>query len=95
MRIYHNNIVINAGAIIGNDRELHGNNCIGNKGSSSDALGAPISGNNVSFWVGANAFGTIVVCDHVQVSSMSLVNKNITGSGLYGGIPVRLIRSKT
>lgn len=95
IRIYHNNIVINAGAIIGNDCELYGNNCIGNKGSASDALGAPIIGDKVSFGVGANAIGRISVCDHVQVSSMSLVNKDITESGLYGGVPVRSIRSKT
>ena len=58
-------------------------------------MGAPIIGDKVSFGVGANAIGRISVCDHVQVSSMSLVNKDITESGLYGGVPVRLIRSKT
>lgn len=95
LRIYHNNIVINAGAIIGNDCELYGNNCIGNKGSASEALEAPIIGDNVSFGVGANAIGRISICDHVQVSSMSLVNKNITEAGLYGGVPAQMIRSKT
>ncbi|WP_143482288.1 hypothetical protein [Pseudoflavonifractor sp. An176] len=95
LRIYHNDIVVNAGAVIGDDCEFYGNNCIGNKGSGSEPLGAPTIGNNVSFGVGANAIGRISICDHVQVSSMSLVNKDITEAGLYGGVPAQLIRSKT
>lgn len=42
--------------------------------------------------VGAHAIGKIKICDDVQISSMSLVNKDITEKGLYGGIPVKLIK---
>lgn len=91
IRIYHNNIVVNGGAIIGDDCELYGCNCIGNKGSNFDPLDAPNVGNHVSFGVGANAIGKIRICDCVQISSMSLVNKDITQEGLYGGTPAKLL----
>lgn len=89
LRIYHNDIVVNAGAVIGDDCELYGNNCIGNKGSQGNPLDAPIVGDHVSFGVGSNAIGKIHICSHVQISSMSLVNKDITEEGLYGGVPAK------
>lgn len=94
IRIYHNNIVINAGAIIGNDCELYGDNCIGNKGSDSMPLDAPILGNGVSVGVGAKIIGKVQIVDNVQVSSMSLVNKDIYEEGaLYGGVPAKIIKT--
>lgn len=92
IRIYHNNIVVNGGAIIGDNCEFYGNNCIGNKGSDFEPLGAPVVGNNVSFGVGANAIGKIKICSNVQISSMSLINKDIKESGVYGGTPAKLLK---
>lgn len=93
LKIYHNNIVVNGGVIIGDDCELYGDNCIGNKGSSSKPLDAPTLGNNVSLGVGAKAIGKIQIADNVKVSSMSLVNNNLNEKGaLYGGIPAKLIK---
>lgn len=92
IKIYHNNVVINAGVTIGDDCEFYGENCIGNKGSGFEPLAAPIVGNRVSFGVGANAIGRVHICDDVQVSSMSLVNKDIENPGIYGGIPVMMLK---
>ena len=92
IRIYHNNIVVNGGAIIGDDCELYGDNCIGNKGADSIPLDAPILGNGVSIGVGAKCIGKIRIADNVKISSMSLVNKDIDETGaLYGGVPARMI----
>jgi len=94
IRIYHNNIIVNAGAQIGDDCEFYGDNCIGNKGSSSAPLDSPILGNGVSFGVGAKAIGKVSIADGVTVSSMSLVNKDLLeGNSLYGGIPAVLLKS--
>lgn len=93
IKIYHNNIVINAGTLLGDDCEFYGNNCIGNKGSDFEPLGAPLVGNNVSFGFGANAIGKIKICSNVQISSMSLINKDIKESGVYGGTPVKLLKN--
>lgn len=92
LRIYHNDIIVNGGAVLGDDVELYGNNCIGNKGSLFEPLIAPVVGNHVSFGVGAHAIGKIKICDDVQISSMSLVNKDIMEKGVYAGIPVKLIK---
>ena len=93
IRIYHNNIVVNGGAIIGDDCELYGDNCIGNKGAGSVALDAPVLGDGVSIGVGAKCIGKIHIADNVKISSMSLVNKDIDETGaLYGGVPVRMIK---
>lgn len=94
IKIYHNNIIVNVGAVIGDDCELYGDNCIGNKGSKFNPVEAPIVGNGVSFGVGTKAIGKIKIADNVRISSMSLVNKNLDKEGaLYGGIPVKLIHT--
>lgn len=93
LRIYHNGIIVNAGAIIGDDCELYGNNCIGNKGSQEEPLAAPIIGNGVSFGVGANAIGHIYIADGCKISGNSFVNKDLTSpNSLYGGVPVAFIK---
>lgn len=92
LRIYHNDIIVNGGVILGDDCELYGNNCIGNKGSGFAPLDAPIIGNSVSFGVGAHAIGKIRICDNTKISSMTLVNKDITEEGIYGGIPAKLLK---
>ena len=94
LRIYHNNIVVNGGAVIGDDCELYGDNCIGNKGSDSPPMDAPIVGDRVSFGVGAKAIGSIRIPDDVKISSMSLVNRDLTEkNALYGGVPAVFIRN--
>ena len=78
--------------MIGDDCELYGDNCIGNKGSQADPLDAPILGNNVSIGVGTKIIGKIYIADNVKISSMSLINKNIIDKGaLYGGVPAKKI----
>ena len=93
IKIYHNNIIVNAGAVIGDDCEFYGDNCIGNKGSASKPLDAPIIGDGVSFGVGVKAIGKVRIADNVRISSMSLVNKDIIEmNALYGGVPAIMIK---
>lgn len=95
IRIYHNNIVVNRGTIIGNDCELYGNNCIGNKGSDSNPLEAPVLGNCVSVGVGTKIVGKINIANNVKISSMSFVNKDIKEAGtVYGGIPAKKLKNQ-
>ncbi|MBQ8741135.1 MAG: hypothetical protein IJY79_06265 [Clostridia bacterium] len=96
IKIYHSNIVVNAGAVIGDDCELHGNNCIGNKGAGYSPFDAPVIGNNVVVGVGTKIIGKINICDNVKISSMSFVNSDINEEyALYGGVPARFIKSLT
>lgn len=96
IKIYHSNIVVNSGAVIGDDCEFYGNNCIGNRGSGFSLNDAPIIGNNVSIGVGSKVIGKVTVADNVSISSMSLVNSDITESNsLYGGVPAKFIKKYT
>ena len=93
LRIYHNDIIVNRGAIIGDDCELYGNNCIGNKGSDFPLTDAAVLGKGVSLGVGAKIIGNVHIQDNVKISSMSLVNKDLTEkNALYGGVPAVLLR---
>lgn len=49
-------------------------------------------GENV--WIGANSVITsgVKICDFVVVAANSVVTKNITESGVYAGVPVKLIK---
>lgn len=92
LKIYHGNIVVNFAAIIGDDCELYGSNCIGNKGAFTEDI-APVLGDKVSVGVGSKIIGNVHVADGVRISSVSLVNKNLTEEySLYGGVPSVLIK---
>lgn len=94
LKIYHNDIVVNAGTVIGDDCELYGNNCIGNKGADQPALDAPIIGDHVSIGVGSQVIGKIRIGNNVKISGMSFVNKDIIDeNALYGGVPAQKLRS--
>lgn len=93
LRIYHNDIIVNAGAVIGDDCELYGNNCIGNKGSDAPVFAAPVLGKGVSLGVGASIIGPVNVADGVKISGMSFVNKDLDcPNSLYGGVPAVFIK---
>lgn len=94
LRIYHNCIVVNAGAVLGDDCELYGNNCIGNKGTDYYALEAPVIGNNVSIGVESKIIGHVNIGNNIKISSMSLVNKDINDEyALYGGVPAKRLQA--
>lgn len=93
LRIYHNDIIINAGAVIGDDCELYGNNCIGNKGSNAPALAAPVLEKGGSLGVGTSIIGPVNVADGIKISGMSFVNKDLDcPNSLYGGVPAVFIK---
>ena len=93
LKIYHGNIVVNGLAIIGDDCELYGSNCIGNKGTSIEDA-APVQCNKVSVGVGSKIIGNVHVANGVRISSVSLVNKNLTEEhSLYGGVPAVFIKN--
>ena len=84
---------MNGLAIIGDDCELYGSNCIGNKGTSIEDA-APVLGNKVSVGVGSKIIGNVHVANGVRISSVSLVNKNLTEEhSLYGGVPAVFIKN--
>lgn len=89
LMIYHNNIIINRSAIIGDNVKLHGNICIGNKGEQKERE-CPVIGNGVDIGYGAVIIGKINIGDNVKISAQSLVNKSFE-KGIIGGIPAKIL----
>ena len=83
-------IVINGEARIGKDCILHGDNCIGNDGSNSEA---PIIGDNVDIGVGAKIIGDVKIADNIVVGAGAVVvdSFNVARSVIVG-VPAKRIK---
>ncbi len=90
LTLYHNNVVINRDAKIGDFCKLHGDNCIGNDGITKDC---PKIGNNVDIGVGAKILGGVTIADNVIVAAGAVVVSNFTEEGIViGGVPARRLK---
>lgn len=93
--IHHSgNIVVSNHARIGRDCQLHGDNCIGNLGSSSTHEdGSPAIGDNVDIGVGAKLLGPIVIADNIRIGANAVVVNSFTEPGItIAGVPARRVR---
>ncbi len=83
-------IVINGEARIGKDCILHGDNCIGNDGSNSEA---PIIGDNVDIGVGAKIIGDVKIANDTVIGAGAVVVKSfeIPGSVIVG-VPAKRVK---
>ena len=89
--IYHaGNIVINRGAKVGRNCQLHGDICIGNDGKTNKC---PIIGDNVDIGVGAKIIGDIKIADNIVIGAGAVVNKSFDEKGItIAGIPAKKIK---
>lgn len=94
LKIWHyGSIIVNANAKIGKNCQLHGNNCIGNKGESDEA--APTLGDNVDIGVGAKIIGNIYIADNVKIGANAVVTKSCNEKGaVLVGVPAHILRSE-
>ena len=92
IRIWHyGSIIVNGHAKIGENCQLHGENCIGNKGTLDNA--APVLGNNVDVGVGAKILGDIYIADNVKIGANAVVTKSCYKKGaVLCGVPARIIK---
>uniref|UniRef100_UPI00359C9CF4 hypothetical protein n=1 Tax=Bifidobacterium longum TaxID=216816 RepID=UPI00359C9CF4 len=88
--IHHNgSIVISNGARIGKNCQLHGDNCIGNKGQSHDGACATI-GDNVDIGVGAKVIGPVKIADDIKIGANAVVVDSFTTPGItLVGVPAK------
>lgn len=90
-RIWHSgSIVVHRNAVVGKSCQLHGNNCIGNKGSSNS--GVPVIGQNVNIGFGATIVGNITIADNVTIAANAVVTKPCSEKGaVLAGVPAKVI----
>lgn len=93
LKIWHyGDIIIHDHAIVGENCQLHGMNCIGNKGYADS--GTPIIGNNVNIGVGAKIIGDVRIADNVIVAANAVVIKSCLKEGaVLVGVPAREIKN--
>lgn len=91
LRIWHGGIIVNGFAKIGKNCQLHGDNCIGNKGNKG--IEAPIIGNNVDVGIGAKIIGDVYIADDVKIGANAVVTKSCYEKGaVLVGAPARRIK---
>ena len=94
LRIWHaGSVKIHPDARLGKNCQLHGDNCLGNKGTPMS--GAPKIGGNVNVGVGASIIGPISIPDNVTIAANAVVAKTFTKPGIVlAGIPAKEIQKK-
>lgn len=91
IKIWHQNVVINPYAEIGDCVVFHGNNCIGNNGKNIKAC--PKIGNNIEIGYGAIIIGDVVIADNVIIGAGSVVTKSVLEKGaIVAGVPAKIIK---
>lgn len=88
--IHHNgSIVVNRGCIIGENCELHGDNCLGNNGFGNNC---PELGNNVNVGVGAKIIGKIKIANDIKIGANAVVNKSFEENNItIVGVPAKKV----
>lgn len=91
--IHHNgNIVVNRECRVGENCELHGDNCLGNAGVGANV---PTIGDNVNIGVGAKVVGKITLADNIKIGANAVVNKSFYESEItLVGIPAHKVEKK-
>ena len=89
LKIWHKNVILNNNAVIGDDVQFHGNNCVGQKEDNK----APTIGNNVDIGFGATIIGNVKIANNIIIGANSLVNKNFLEEGVFiAGCPAKVIK---
>ena len=89
LKIWHGNIIINGKAKLGNNVQLHGNNCIG-----ETRKGVPKIGDNVDIGYGATIIGPITIANNVIIGANALVNTSILEeNSIFVGNPAKNIKN--
>ncbi|NAW51332.1 serine acetyltransferase [Elizabethkingia argentiflava] len=94
LKIYHyGSIIINPKSRIGRNCTIHGNCCIGSKGTFPDE--SPVIGNHVDIGQGAQILGGITIANGVKIGAGSVVTKSILEENVtVVGIPAKIISKK-
>lgn len=83
--------IVNGAAKIGKNLQLHGNNCIGNKGGHNSPN--PIIGDNVTLGVGAKIIGGVHLANGIIVAAGAVVIDSFEEENIViGGVPAKKIK---
>lgn len=88
--IFHRgSVIINHRSVIGDGCKLHGDNCIGNNGSTEDC---PVLGKNVDVGIGAKIIGGVTIANDIKIGANAVVTKSFLEPGItIAGVPAKKI----
>ena len=88
--IFHRgSVIINHRSVIGDGCKLHGDNCIGNNGSTEDC---PVLGKNVDVGIGAKIIGGVTIANDIKIGANAVVTKSFLDPGItIAGVPAKRI----
>lgn len=91
LKIYHyGSVIVNPKSRIGKNCTIHGNCCIGSKGTFPDE--SPVIGNNVDIGQNAQILGGIFIADGVKIGAGAIVvNSVLEEGGTLVGVPAKII----
>jgi putative colanic acid biosynthesis acetyltransferase WcaB len=87
-------LVINEGALLGDDCVLRHSVTIGNKMLKNKETRAPRVGNNVEFGAGCIVIGDVTIEDDAIIGAGAVVTKNVHKSMIMIGNPAREVRKE-
>ena len=94
LRIWHyGSVIVNGHAKIGKNCQLHGENCIGNKGDFDKA--APTIGDNVTIFANSLVLGKVEIGNNVIVGANSLLLTSVPSNCICIGSPAIIISKNT
>lgn len=79
---HYGSIIVNPHSKIGTGCTLHGNCCIGNKGTDSYGNDSPVIGDNANIGQGAQVIGPIKLAKDITVAAGAIVTKSFDEEGL-------------
>lgn len=88
LKIYHTGIIVNSHAQIGENCQLHGQNCIGNNGNNDIC---PRIGNGLNLGIGACIIGDVQLGHDSVIGAGSIVNKSFPDKSVIIGVPGKLL----
>ena len=93
VKIFHRGgIIINFRSKIGDGCRFHGDNCVGNNGTTTDC---PVLGKNVDVGIGAKILGGVTIADDIKIGANAVVTKSFLEPGItIAGIPATKIEKK-
>lgn len=92
LKIYHyGSIIVNPKSRIGKNCTIHGNCCIGSKGTFPDD--SPVIGDNVDIGQNVQILGGIVIADNVKIGAGAVVLKSVLQQGVtVVGVPAHILK---
>ena len=85
---HHGGIIINEDVKVGKNATLHGENCIGNDGSSGNKV--PVIGDHLDLGIGAKVIGDVTLGNRVSVGANAVVTNSFEKDNItLVGLPAR------